>query len=738
MNAMKRMFALLAVCISLQIASVQPASVAQPAELAQPILSSMPPKRKRIVLAMRGKSSSTPPKRKRTTLDMRGNKHVTQAALSHICKDIERNGLVKATSARTMRRNRSAVANQDTPFGKLIQEQSLVTKKGGTMKIPFLHPAAMLWVCCRESNEFKMFFSSVLEGQPRLKLVEYTDEVTPGRELVSYNDKKVWVLYWSFLEFGSAALANENAWFTGAVVKSSIVRNNIAGGMGQIFKVYNKMFFSAGCDFRSGILMNVPRSPAAPAHAHVLPDHWLHQLIFADLSMVVQDAEAHAFAFDWLGAGSAKCCPLCWNIVSKNCNLVHDPTGTTIPVWTADTSLFKLMSRRLFRRIQNSLKDTAETKSNTKLLEKQSELGFKYNPHSWLQDEGLDVNAMDVIAFDVMHCWCQGGAWEIELVAGLDELSQYGHGGRELHVYLQKFQWPRAYASGKDLCKGSVYERAKPKDCKPTGSASEFMSAGPAIRKWLEDVIKPKGLCPLHVASLLRCIDVLYLLSQIHTGHVTSKMLAEALAIHYAAHVIAYGYTLFVPKHHFMLHIPAQLDKFTMLIMCYVHERKHKVVKRWAVPLCPTKGNNRSLLEECTLAHIKALQDPLLKPCLLEQVKAEPNVVAALKDNGFTSADTALTGRTARVQGKSIQKGDVALFSDGGVTSVGEIYWFASVGSELFVGISTWPVKRDFGSYRKVRVEENFSIIPGACLLQAMIFTPTDVGKLATVLLPAL
>ena len=141
------------------------------------------------------------------------------------------------------------------------------------------------------------------------------------------------------------------------------------------------------------------------------------------------------------------------------------------------------------------------------------------------------------------------------------------------------------------------------------------MSAGPAIRKWLEDVIKPTGLCPAHVGSLLRCIDALDLLSQVHTGHVTPAMLAAALAIHYAAHVIAYGYTLFVPKHHYMLHIPRLLAKFTMLIMCYVHERKHKVLKRWAVPLCPKKDNNRSLLEECTLAHINALQDPLLKPC---------------------------------------------------------------------------------------------------------------------------
>ena len=221
------------------------------------------------------------------------------------------------------------------------------------------------------------------------------------------------------------------------------------------------------------------------------------------------------------------------------------------------------------------------------------------------------------------------------------------------------------------------------------------MSAGPVIRKWIEDIIKPTGICPAIVESLLRCLDVMDLLSQVHTGLVTSEMLAEAMAIHYAAHVLAYGYTLFVPKHHYMLHIPAQLAKFTILVLCYVHERKHKILKRWAVPLCPKKGDNRSLLEECTVAHLNAIQDPLLKPCLLEKVKANPDVVAALQKKGFASAETALTGRTARVNGRSIRKGDVALFSDGGNnTLVGEIYWFASVGSELVVGWSSWPVKK--------------------------------------------
>ena len=188
-----------------------------------------------------------------------------------------------------------------------------------------------------------------------------------------------------------------------------------------------------------------------------------------------------------------------------------------------------------------------------------------------------------------------------------------------------------------------------------------------------------KRLRPDHVESRLRCIDVLDLLSQILTGHVTPKMLADAMAEHYAAHVRAYGNTLFIPKHHYMLHTPAQPEKFKMLIQCDVHERKHKIVKRWAVPMCSLRNNNRSLLEECTLAHLNCLQDPLLKPCLLEEVDACPKVVAILRENGFPSAESARTARTARVHGRSIQQGDICLYYDDdrceNTDIVGEIFF---------------------------------------------------------------
>ena len=93
------------------------------------------------------------------------------------------------------------------------------------------------------------------------------------------------------------------------------------------------------------------------------------------------------------------------------------------------------------------------------------------------------------------------------------------------------------------------------------------------------------------------------------------------------------------------------------------------------------------------------------------------------------------------MQGRSIQIGDVVLYWDGDNcenTLVGEIYFFAKIGDELLVGLSAWQVKKDLGRYRKVVVEDKFPIIPSARLLQAMIFSSTEMDKTATVMMPAL
>ena len=137
--------------------------------------------------------------------------------------------------------------------------------------------------------------------------------------------------------------------------------------------------------------------------------------------------------------------------------------------------------------MQERLKDIA-LHDPALLYEKEQDFGFKWNPDSWLNDTELDVRPMRLLAFDWMHCWCENGVWELEFAACLNELSKHGHGGRQLHAYLQYFKWPKAYAAGRDVCKGSVQDRARPRDMPPAGSASEMISAGPVVRKWMEDV----------------------------------------------------------------------------------------------------------------------------------------------------------------------------------------------------------------------------------------------------------
>jgi len=180
---------------------------------------------------------------------------------------------------------------------------------------------------------------------------------------------------------------------------------------------------------------------------------------------------------------------------------------------------------------------------------------------------------------------------------------------------------------------------------------------------------------------------------------------------------------------------------FKFLIACFVHERKHKIVKRWALPLCT--GNKRdferSLLEECTVAHMESLKEPLLKPSLLQTADACPNVVDALRLHRYASAESARTGRFLRVQGRTIAMGDVVLYRGSGHNDirVGEVYYHVILGDQLLAVVSHWPLKHGTSKWKKVIVTNNMTIVPSAWLLQSVIYTPAAVGNKATVLMPA-
>ena len=66
----------------------------------------------------------------------------------------------------------------------------------------------------------------------------------------------------------------------GFAVRSSIVKNVLAGGLPYLFKVYNEMFFGqqGGPDFRNGITLNVPDATGGQ-----------ESLVMGELGMLLQD-----------------------------------------------------------------------------------------------------------------------------------------------------------------------------------------------------------------------------------------------------------------------------------------------------------------------------------------------------------------------------------------------------------------------------------------------------------------
>ena len=84
--------------------------------------------------------------------------------------------------------------------------------------------------------------------------------------------------YWSFVEFGTRLLCNENLWFVMATVRSDII-SSLPGGISHLVKLFLHMFFtSENGNLRTGICLHL-KGRNAPI------------ILFAELFMVAADLD---------------------------------------------------------------------------------------------------------------------------------------------------------------------------------------------------------------------------------------------------------------------------------------------------------------------------------------------------------------------------------------------------------------------------------------------------------------
>ena len=100
------------------------------------------------------------------------------------------------------------------PYGKLHQEIWVENQKGKQVRVEIQHPWAMLYYAAMMSEGL----SKLLQQMERstsfsnpVQVVFYGDEVHPGNPLANTHGRKIWAFYWTLLNFGGAAMSDEDA-----------------------------------------------------------------------------------------------------------------------------------------------------------------------------------------------------------------------------------------------------------------------------------------------------------------------------------------------------------------------------------------------------------------------------------------------------------------------------------------------------------------------------------------------
>jgi hypothetical protein len=586
----------------------------------------------------------------------------------------------------------------DTPFGTIAQHLELVGHAGERLRMLVANPLALLYSAIKHSEPFAGYLKEKLScnissvDEP-WRLVLYSDEVVPGNQLSHENRRKVWVIYFSFLEFGPPSLSREDLWFCIASVRSSFV-NTVSGGMGQVFKAVVRMFFGGDVHDMStgGIALSNP-------------DGSMFRL-FANLAMFLQDGGAHKAVWHCKGDAGTKLCMLCRNLYSEASGLVDEDGSDMLTCSLLHENELDFANDEDIRGSVRRLAEKRHTASAEDFKRWSQAIGFRHEPHGMLLDPTLDVVVKPASQFthDWMHAVFVHGVFNTVSYILMEACIRDGIKVYELlHEYVGTFVWPARVGSAtlKDMFskkRSTASRKAKHFKC----TASEGLSVYPVMCLFFLSVVSRAGRCTNEVAAFVKMCGVIDVMVAIPMGVVTANMLRAEVASFLDQCVAAGWRTLMHPKFHWLVHMPFHFERFGFLPTCWVHERKHRMVKRYASDVYNTSTFERTVLSEVTAHHMASLDDSStfkFQPGLVNSRDASAKLKAFLAEFfalPFLVDGGCRTALQARVSEYGIaNKGDVVVIAPDGRLGfdVGMVWAFAEVLDEPMAIVAVWRLE---------------------------------------------
>ena len=184
-----------------------------------------------------------------------------------------------------------------------------------------------------------------------------------------------------------------------------------------------------------------------------------------------------------------------------------------------------------------------------------------------------------------------------------------------------------------------------------------------------------------------------------------------------------------VSKFHYVLHLPWQYQRHGILFPCFVHERKHRELKRFASDIRNTAIDfEKSLLQEITVHHAITLEDSVfsLGQRLIHAVARPPAAaIMALREAVGADAAIALANQARFSEWGIATKGDVVMATVEGQKRVGRIFLVASIDGSVVFAVAFWTfVRRCKGGSVWSDAEPLFALIDADPVMDTVMWAP--------------
>jgi hypothetical protein len=678
--------------------------------------------------------------------DIGVRRYVSKAALAEIIAELKQlDELPTAASRQTLARARTKTVRVHTNYGELFVSMELeldtvkltkymLKKKNGGSKFPrrleLLSPMAMLSHASTTSQPFNEFLTNIMAANPSShthpwSIIIYSDEITPGNVIAHENLRKTQTIYWTFKQFGIACLSCEELWFTLTLIRSALVKC-IPGGMSRVMADVTSYFFGAiaGNDMRYGGI-TIRGS-----------DDKLYT-IFADIDIHVSDESALKHALAVKGASGALCCGICRNVVNKLSGASRSQAGFVVQMHCTDKSKFLQHTDESILANATFLQEQQPLMTKGRFEKLQTALGMNYSPNGLILRRC--VKPISTLMYDWFHIFLVHGLFQLVLGKMLDFMKKLCKidAVAELDVFVRDFNFPAKVqgVSGQRIF-ANVTKDKKTHAYQLKCQGSEALSIYNIVRVWVLHKLMSISVVAVRRACacfLLLC-SVLDLLIKVRTCAVTPGELDQAVTEFVDTFVLTFGVSMFIPKGHLAMHLGDMLRKFGMLVSCFVHERKHKSIKRLLNTLRNTSsGFETSILEDVVLHQMYNLRLPYMLPNTethLVDPHAAPKTLTATVRAIFGAVDV-LTASSVSVSMNRIGKNDVIVAQCGGSDVVAKVLWHMQVANTCWSCITPWPSTGVDSFYH---MQNEPVLIPSSKIRDACVYKTE--GDVAYVLLP--